>query len=81
MFVLRAAWARLAVVLGATILAVLAPAVAWAASDTGSLMIEAAYARRRYGAGFGSICCLLVVAVIVLVIVLLLRRRRGPRRR
>ncbi|MFB9235309.1 hypothetical protein ACFFWC_07125 [Plantactinospora siamensis] len=78
---LRAAWTRLTAVLGATALAVLVPTAAWAASDTGSMVIEAAYRRRRYGSGLGSLCCLVVIAAIVLVIVLLLRRRRsGPPR-
>lgn len=79
---LRMWWARLVTVLGAASLAVLIPAVAWASSDTGQLVLEAARPRRRGGAGlgvFGLVCCGVVVVAIVLLLVLLLRRRSGRR--
>ncbi|MFC7549472.1 hypothetical protein [Plantactinospora sp. GCM10030261] len=81
MNLLRTTWARLGALATAVFVAVLIPSAAWAASDTGSMVIEAA--RRRRGTGFGLIgllCCLVVVGGIVLAVLLIMRGRRGGRR-
>jgi hypothetical protein len=78
-------WSRLAAVVTGTVLAVVVPAHAWAASNgLDTVMIEAARSRRRRGGFgffglFGGLCCLFVVAAIVLVIVLVQRNKRNKR--
>ena len=77
-------WSRLAAVVTGSVLALVVPVHAWAASNgVADVAIEAArYRRRRGGFGLlgflGGLCCLFVVAAIVLIIVLS-RRRRGRR--
>lgn len=75
-------WARLGAVVSTVSLAVFVPVAAWASSDTGQLVVEAARGRRRSGIGaglFGLVCCGVVVVAIVVLLVLLLRRRSGRR--
>jgi hypothetical protein len=81
MEVLRSWWFRLTGVLGAAVLTVLTPAVAWAATPAGGVVLEAA--RRRSGGRFSlftCVCCLLVLAVIVVGLVYVMRGRRSGRR-
>ncbi|MGI5214610.1 hypothetical protein [Plantactinospora sp. CA-290183] len=74
-------WTRLGAVLGTVALAVFVPAVAWASSGPGELVLEAARRRRGSGIGglFGLVCCLAVAGVIVVVVLLVMRNRRGRR--
>jgi len=64
-------------------LALLVPALAWAAERPGALALgeEAARRRPRMGlfGGLATLCCLGVVVVIILIVVLLARRRQPPR--
>lgn len=71
--------ARLSAIVGAVVLALFVPAMAWAASGPGELAVEAARRRSRGGGFLSGICCLLVVGIIVLVVMLLMRRRSGRR--
>lgn len=73
---------RAGAVLGTAALAVFVPVAAWAASETGTLAVEAARRRRGLGGGiFGALCCLVVVGLIVVGVLLLMRNRRsGPPR-
>jgi fumarate reductase subunit C len=60
-------------------LSVFVPAVAWASSGPGEVVIEAARRRSRCTSGiFALFCCLVVVGIVVLVL-LLMRNRRGRR--
>lgn len=71
--------ARLGAVASAAVLAVFVPVAAWAASDPGELVVDAARRRPRIGMGalFLPICCLLVVGGVVLIVVLIMRGRRS----
>ena len=75
-------WSRLTATLTGTVLALVVPVHAWAASNgVGDAAIEAAkYRRRRSGLGFipivGGLCCLFVVGAIVLSVLLISRNRR-----
>lgn len=80
MEIFRRWWVRLTTVLGATALTVLVPAVAWASTGPGELVLEAARRRGRGGFGlFGLVCCLVVVGVIVVALLVVLRNRRSGR--
>jgi hypothetical protein len=75
-------WSRIAAAVTGTVLTLVVPVHAWAASNgVADVAIEAVrYRRRRSGFGFfpivGGLCCLLVVAAIVLAILLISRNRR-----
>ena len=74
-------WSRLAAAMTGTILVLVVPVHAWAASNgVAELATEAARSRRRGGIGvfgiLGGLCCLFVVAAVVLTFVLVSRRRR-----
>jgi hypothetical protein len=77
-------WSRLSAVVTGTVLTLVIPVHAWAASNgVAEVATEAArYRRRRGGFGifpiFGGLCCLLVVGGIVLAIVLISRNRKRP---
>lgn len=72
--------ARLGALASALVLTVFVPVAAWAATDTGEIVVEAA--RRRGGRGIGvfSLFCCLVVIGLVIVAVLLITRGRSRRR-
>lgn len=81
MEIFRNWWVRLTAVLGTAALTVFIPAVAWASTGPGEMVVEAARRRSRGSFGlFGVVCCLVVVGVIVAVLVLVLRNRRSGRR-
>jgi hypothetical protein len=72
-------WIRAGAALSAVLAIVLVPAAAWAHSAPGTVLIEAARRRPRFGGGlfvFGLLCCLVVVGGIVLLVLLISRRRR-----
>ncbi|MEO3744294.1 hypothetical protein [Plantactinospora sp. B5E13] len=80
MEIFRRWWVRLTTVLGAAALTVLVPAVAWASTGPGELVLEAARRRSRGGFGlFGLVCCLVVVGLIVVALLVVLRNRRSGR--
>ena len=81
MEILRNWWVRLGAVLGTAALTVFVPAVAWASTGPGEMVVEAARRRTRGSFGlWGLICCLIVVGLIVVVLVMVMRKRRsGPR--
>ncbi|MBG0561781.1 hypothetical protein [Actinoplanes aureus] len=72
-------WSRLAAVLTGTVMALVIPAHAWAASNgVAEIAVEAARRRSR-GLGFGVfglLCCVGVIALVVLAIVLISRNRK-----
>lgn len=79
MEILRNWWVRLGTVLGAAALTVFVPAVAWASSGPGEMVVEAARRRTRGSFGiWGLVCCLIVVGLVV-VLVLVFRNRRSGR--
>ncbi|HEU4421658.1 MAG TPA: hypothetical protein VFR67_03845 [Pilimelia sp.] len=75
-------WVRAAAALAGIGLALVVPALAWAAEHPGVLAVTEETSRRRPRVGFfgglATLCCLLVVVAIVLLIVLAARRRRPP---
>ncbi|GAA3757805.1 hypothetical protein GCM10022225_48830 [Plantactinospora mayteni] len=78
MEIFRNWWVRLTAVLGTAALTVFVPAVAWASSGPGEMVVEAARRRTRGAFGlWGLICCLIVVGVIVAVLVFVMRNRRS----
>ncbi|GIG85886.1 hypothetical protein [Plantactinospora endophytica] len=81
MEIFRNWWVRLTAVLGTAALTVFVPAVAWASTGPGEMVVEAARRRTRGSFGlWGLICCLIVVGVIVAVLVLVMRNRRSGKR-
>ncbi|WP_422771652.1 hypothetical protein ACN28C_00480 [Plantactinospora sp. WMMC1484] len=81
MEIFRNWWVRLAAVLGTAALTVFIPAVAWASTGPGEMVVEAARRRTRGSFGiWGLVCCLIVVGVIVAVLVFVMRNRRSGRR-
>ncbi|MEE6309437.1 hypothetical protein V1634_21630 [Plantactinospora veratri] len=83
MEIFRNWWVRLTAVLGTAALTVFVPAVAWASSGPGEMVLEAARGRRARGSFgiWGLVCCLIVVGVIVAVLVLVMRNRRSGGKR
>ncbi|MEE6257098.1 hypothetical protein [Plantactinospora sonchi] len=80
MEIFRKWWVRLTTVLGVAALTVFVPAMAWASTGPGELVLEAARRRSRGGFGiFGLVCCLVVVGVIVVVLLVVMRNRRSGR--
>ncbi|MFY1675350.1 hypothetical protein ACN27G_36375 [Plantactinospora sp. WMMB334] len=81
MEIFRNWWVRLSAVLGTAALTVFIPAMAWASTGPGEMVVEAARRRTRGSFGiWGLVCCLIVVGVIVAVLVLVMRNRRSGRR-
>lgn len=76
---------RVAVLSTAAVVAVLVPAVAWAAEHPAAFAVADELAKRRRSGGggifgvFALLCCVVVVGVIVLI-VMLARRRKPPGR-
>jgi hypothetical protein len=75
-------WARAAAVGAGIGLALVVPALAWAAETPAMLAVAEEVGRRgprRAGGllgGLGTLCCIVVVVIIVLVVVLMMRRRQ-----
>jgi hypothetical protein len=78
---IRRWWARLAAAVAGIGLALVVPALAWAAESPATLAVAEEVTRRAprargFTGGIGALCCLAVVAVVVVLLVVMMMRRR-----